>query len=205
MYACMLLIADYEGIPDVGLKLDRMQQAVAGPIARAALAKGGEVFRAQAEANVHKLTGTLAADIIVKVAVFQDSLQSYALIGPGWDPSNFRRVAPGRTAGSRELFPDQTTNPGIYGYILEVGHRAPGLGLAHDQAYQRAARISRKTGKLLNTYTKPSSREYGHLSTPPYPWLEPAAAEKGDEATAIVAEEIRIGLIGLEVELGLSA
>jgi hypothetical protein len=133
---------------------------------------------------------------VVQVALFKQNLQSYALIGPGWDPQQYRRAVMGRGARSREVFADQTTNPGIYGYFLEVGHRAPGKGLAHDPAYLRAARVSRKSGKLLNTYTQPSSREYGHLSTPPYPWLEPAAMEQGGAAVEAMTEEIRIGLIG---------
>lgn len=202
----MIFVSEISGLGELGKKLDGMQQAIAGPIARSALAKGGEILRAQAEVNVHKLTGALAADIIVKVSVFKDNLDSYALIGPGWDPGNFRRVTVvSRHAGNREVVPDQTTNPGIYGYFLEVGHRAPGQGLAHNQEYQRAARISRKTGKLLNTYTKPSSREYGHLSTPPYPWLAPAAEQKGADALTAVGEEIRVGLIVYFSGVGIAA
>jgi hypothetical protein len=179
----MLIIADIEGIPAVAARLDKMQQALAGPMVRKALEEGGEILRAQAEENVHKLTGTLAADIDVKVGIFKESLVSYAVIGPGWDPTSFRWVT-NRSARNRDAAPepDQTTNPGVYGYFLEVGHRAPGLGLAHNAEYQRAARFSRKQGKMLNTYTNPSSRDYGHLSTPPYPWLLPAAEEKGEAA-----------------------
>ena len=196
----MLLIADIEGIPDVAAKLDQMQQAIAGPMARRALTAGGEILRDQAEENVHKLTGTLAGDIVVKVALFKDNLQSYAVIGPGWDPSNFRRVVPGRRVGSREVAPsaDQTTNPAIYGYILEVGHRAPGEGLAHNLEYKRAQYGLRKQGKLLNTFTNPSSRDYGHLSTPPYPWLMPAAAQKGEAAMEAVTESLNADLQAFE-------
>ena len=188
----MLLTAELVGVPEVTRKLDSMQQAVAGPIARQALAAGGEVLRAQAFANVRKLTGTLAADIIVQTRVFQNNYESYALIGPGWDPMNFRRMT--QSARSRGAVPDQTTNPAIYGYFLEVGHRAPGKGLQHNLEYQSAARASRRRGQLLNTYTTPSSRDYGHLSTPAYPWLRPAADQAGDAALDAVSMEIRAGL-----------
>ena len=145
---------------------------------------------------MHKLTGTLAGDIIVKIVLFQQNLQSYALIGPGWDPQQYRRVTQGRGARNREVFADQTTNPGIYGYFLEVGHRAPGKGLARNPEYKRAQGALRKQGRLLNTYTQPSSRDYGHLSTPAYPWLEPAAVEQGAAAVAAMSEEIQVRLIG---------
>lgn len=192
----MQIFGTLEGIPQVAARLDKMQQAIAGPIARAGLTRGGRILQDQAIANVHKRTGTLASDIIVKVVLFKENLYSYALIGPGWDPQQYRRATMGRGARSREVFADQTTNPGIYGYFLEVGHRAPGKGLAHDLDYKRAARNLRKRGRLLNTYTQPSSRDYGHLSTPPYPWLEPAAVQSGTAAVAAMSEEIQVELIG---------
>ncbi len=88
---------------------------------------------------------------------------------PGTYPTSFRRVT-NRSARNRDAAPepDQTTNPGVPRYFLEVGHRAAGLGLAHNGDPERAARFSRKQPQPLNTYTNPSSRDYGHLSTPPY-------------------------------------
>ena len=67
----MLIIADIEGIPAVAARLDKMQQALARPMVRKALEEGGEILRAQAEENVHKLTGTLAADIDVKIGILR--------------------------------------------------------------------------------------------------------------------------------------
>jgi hypothetical protein len=181
----MLLIADIEGIPQLGLELDRMQQAIAGPIAREALQAGGNILADAARANIHSITGALAADVVVQIALFRENYQSYALIGPGWDAGNFRRVAKNRRGIPQA---DQTTNPGVYGYFVEVGHRAPGLGLAHNAQFQLDYRQARKQGRRLDTFSNPSSRAYGHLDTPPHPWLMPAAAAEGGAAVDAVRD-----------------
>ena len=192
----MLLTAEIQGLPELAAKLDIMQQKIAGPIVRRALHEGGEILRQAAERNIHRITGALQLALMVKVAVFAQNLESFALIGAGMDPANFRRVAMNRRAGNREAQPqiDQTTNPGIYGLFVEVGHRAPGEGLAHNAEYRKTAANLRRRGKLLNTFTKPSSREYGHLNTPPHPWLGPAADEYGDTAVQVVGESIKTDL-----------
>jgi len=181
---------DIEGLPELNARLDKIATLVAGPIAREALEAGAELIKNRAMETVHRLTGALASDIVVIVRLREEGIEKYAVIGPGWDPDAYRRIAKGRGARSREARPDQSSNPGIYGYFLEVGHRAPGQGLAHNQQYKRAQAALRKQGKRLNTYTNPSSREYGHLSTPPYPFLEPAMESERDKALQAAADVI---------------
>lgn len=192
----MIFTAEIQGLPELAAKLDLMQQKIAGPIARRALHEGGEILRQAAERNIHRVTGALQLSLLVKVAVFAQNLDSYALIGAGMDPANFRRVAMNRRAGNREAQPqiDQTTNPGVYGLFVEVGHRSPGKGLAHNAEYRKAAANLRRRGKLLNTFTAPSSRDYGHLSTPPHPWLGPAAEAYGELAIDTVGQSIQTDL-----------
>jgi hypothetical protein len=87
----------------------------------------------------------------------------------------------------------------VYGYFVEVGHRSPGKGLNNNPEYRRASAAGRKQGKRLNTYTNPSSRGYGNLTTPPYPWLEPAFDQSKDAAFAKMGEVIEhdLGELGL--------
>jgi HK97 gp10 family phage protein len=200
----MNAIFSIDGLPELNARLDKIAVIVANPITREALAAGGKVIKDRAEQLVHRLTGMLASDVVVVTRMRADSTtsgpgQKYVLIGPGWDPDLYRRVARNRGASGREVAPDQTTNPGVYGYFLEVGHRAPGQGLAHDLKYKRDASALRKQGRKLNTYTTPSSRDYGHLSTPPYPWLKPAFDDGKDDAVEAMAEviETRLGALGL--------
>jgi hypothetical protein len=180
-------------------RLDRIAMIVANPIAKEALEKGGTVVQIRAEELVHRLTGVLMRDIVVVTRARSDGPAKYVLIGPGWDPGNYRRVAPRRMAHGMDVRPDQTTNPGIYGYFLEVGHRSPGEGLAHNAAFKRDSARARKQGKKLNTYTDPSSRAYGNLSTPPYPWLEPAFEQTKDHAVEVIADTIRERLAALGI------
>ena len=143
------------GLPALNARLDRIAQNVAGPITREALQAGGKIIQIRAEELVHRLTGVLAKDIVVVTRVRADSTaggpgQKYVLIGPGWNPDQYRRVARNRGASGREAAADQTTNPGVYGYFLEVGHRAPGQGLAHDKRFKRdqaAAREQKEAGE----------------------------------------------------------
>ena len=181
---------EVDGLPELNARLDKIATLVSGPIAREALQAGGALIKDRAIENVHRLTGALASDIIMVTRMGEEGLEKYILIGPGFDPNQFRRVAPGRRAGNRDAHADQTTNPGVYGYFLEVGHRAPQQGLAHNAEYQRAARFSRKQGKMLNSFTNPSSRDYGHLSTPAYPFLGPAVEEEGEAALQAAADVI---------------
>lgn len=192
----MNAIFSIDGSPELNARLDRIAVIVANPITREALQAGGNVIKVRAEELVRRATGTLAKDIVVITRMRTDSTaggpgQKYVLIGPGWNPDLYRRVARNRGASGREAAADQTTNPGVYGYFLEVGHRAPGKGLAHDQKYRRDAYAARKQGKRVNTH------DYGHLSTPPYPWLEPAFQTGKDPAMEKMAEVIRTRLEGL--------
>lgn len=185
-----------DGLPELNARLDRIAVIVANPITREALQAGGKIIKDRAEELVHRLTGTLAGDIVVVTRMRSDSTaggpgQKYVLIGPGWNPDSYRRVAKNRGASGREASPDQTTNPGVYGYFLEVGHRAPGKGLAHNQQYRRDAYAARKQGKRVNTH------DYGNLTTPPYPWLEPAFEQGKEPALEKMAEVIRDRLEGL--------
>jgi len=187
-----------EGLPELNSRLDKIAVAVANPITREALQAGGKVIKDRAEELVHKKTGMLAKDIVVVTRMRADSTtsgpgQKYVLIGPGWNLDTYRRIARNRGASGREAAPDQTTNPGVYGYFLEVGHRAPGQGLAHNLQFKRDRAAARKQGKRVNT------RDYGHLSTPPYPWLKPAFDQSKDEAVAAIAEVIenRLGALNL--------
>lgn len=178
-----------EGLPALAKRLDTIAEAVAGPIAKEALEAGGEIIRVQAEANVHRLTGALAADIVVVTRVMQQHTESYVLIGPGWNPENFRRSVRRRGKYANEApAADQSTNPGVYGKFLETGHRAAGKGLAHNLEYKRAAYAARKQHLKVNTL------EFGTLSTPPYPWLGPAAQDRAADAFQVIAEKINDGL-----------
>jgi HK97 gp10 family phage protein len=184
---------DIEGLPELNARLDKIATLVSGPIARDALEAGGTIIKARAVEEVHKKTGALAADIVTVTRMKSDGQEKYVLIGPAWNPDAYRRIARGRGASNREAHPDQTSNPGVYGYFLERGHRAPGQGLAHNQQFRRDQAAARKQGKRVN------SRDYGHLSTPPYPWLEPAFNQSKDEAVAAAADviESRLGELGL--------
>ena len=216
----MQAIFSINGLPALNARLDKIAVVVANPITRAALQAGGKVIRDRAEELVHRLTGMLAGDIVVVTRMRADSTsggpaQKYVLIGPGWNPDLTRHSglaghpyasktgaigAANRGASNREVRPaDQTTNPGVYGFFLEVGHRAPGEGLAHNKLYRRDAAALSKQGRLLNTYTTPSSRDYGNLSTPPYPWLEPAFNESEEEAFQVMADVIndQLNALGL--------
>ena len=178
-----------EGLPQLAQRLDQIATVVAGPIAKHGLQVGGQVIADRAHANVRKLTGLLASEIIVVVRVHQDAGESYALIGPAWDPEKFRRTRQRRGRWANEApAPDQTTNPGIYGKFLETGHREPGHGLAHNLEYQRARR---------HAHGPIDTAEFGTLSTPPYPWLGPAARDTSDEALVACAETMRTDLESL--------
>jgi HK97 gp10 family phage protein len=189
----MELIFSIEGIPELNARLDAVATAVANPIARDALAAGGAVVQAAAKETVHRLTGALAADIVIVTRARQDGLEKYVLIGPGWSPDAYRRVAGGRRASNREASPDQTTNPGLYGYFLEEGHRAPGQGLSHNLQFKRDSLSAKRRGQKVDTHN------YGHLSTPAYPWLGPAFNESKDEAMQVIANTIneRMGALGI--------
>lgn len=180
---------DIEGLPELNARLDKIANMVAGPIAREALQAGGALIKNQAVENVHKLTGALAADIIIVSRMREEGLEKYVLIGPGWEPNAYRRVARNRHAGNRAAASaDQTTNPGIYGYFLEVGHRAPDQGLAHNSEFKRDQRAARKRGAKVDT------SQYGQLATPAYPWLGPAVQSEGDAAIRAAAEVIEARL-----------
>jgi hypothetical protein len=175
---------DIEGLPELNARLDKIATLVAGPIAREALQAGGKLIKDRAVENVHRLTGLLASDVIIVTRMREEGLDKYVLIGPGWDPNSYRRVARGRGARNRDAHADQTTNPGIYGLFLEEGHRAPGQGLANNPQYKRDASAARKQKKKVNTH------DYGHLSTPAYPWLGPAVDSEGDAALQAAADVI---------------
>lgn len=180
---------DIEGLPELNARLDKIATLVSGPIAAEALEAGGILIEAKAIENVHKLTGTLAADIVLVSRLRDAGLEKYVLIGPGWEPNAYRRVAHNRQAGNRTIASaDQSTNPGIYGYFLEVGHRAPGQGLAHNPEYKRDARAASKQGTTVDT------SKYGHLTTPPYPWLGPAVDSERDAALEAAANVIEARL-----------
>jgi hypothetical protein len=156
------------------------------------------VIQQRAEELVHRLTGALAGDIVVVTRIRADSTaggpgSKYVLIGPGWNPDSYRRVARNRGASGREAAPDQTTNPGVYGFFLEVGHRSPGKGLTNDAQYKRDSYQARKHGKKVNTH------DYGKLTTPPYPWLQPAFEQTKEHAMDVMADVIRdrMGALGL--------
>jgi hypothetical protein len=175
---------DIEGLPELNAKLDQISALVSGPIAREALQAGGNIIKHRAVENVHKRTGALAADIVIVTRMQEQGVQKYVLIGPAWNPEAYRRVARGRGARSGEAHADQTTNPGVYGLFLEEGHRAPGQGLASNLQYKRDAAAARKQGRRINTH------DYGHLTTPPYPWLGPAVDSETDNALQAAAEVI---------------
>jgi len=160
-----------DGLPELNARLDKIAKAVSGPIAREALQAGGKIIKDRAVENVHRLTGALAGDVIVVTRMREEGLEKYVLIGAGWDPSSFRRVANRQAANRQIVRADQTTNPGIYGLFLEVGH-APGQGMA------------RKPGKKV---------ESGR-STPAYPWLGPAFESERDAALQAAADVIETRL-----------
>jgi HK97 gp10 family phage protein len=213
----MNVVFSIDGLPALNNRLDKIAIIVANPVTREALQVGGKVIKRRAEELVHRLTGMLAGDVVVVTRIRSSTAavgsgstsvgEKYVLIGPGWNPDLTRHSGLGghpyasktgpignRGATNRAVAnADQTTNPGVYGYFLEVGHRAPGKGLAHDQRYRRDAAAARKQGKRVNTH------DYGHLSTPPYPWLEPAFNQSKDDAVAAMAEVInkRLGALGL--------
>lgn len=173
------------GLPELAGRLDRIATAVSGPIAQEALQSGGEMIERAAQANVHKLTGRLAGDVVVVTRFYRNGSEVYALIGPGWDPENFRRAVQRRGRYANEApRADQTTNPGLYGMFLETGHRAPEAGLSHNLEYKRAEYAAHKAHQALST------AEFGTLTTPPYPWLGPAFNATKDQAMEKVAEVI---------------
>ena len=185
---------DIEGLPELNARLDKIAAMVSGPIAREALEAGGAIIKSKAVANVRKLTGTLAEDIIVVTRMREEGLEKYVLIGPGWEPNAYRRVARNRQVGNRAVASaDQTTNPGVYGYFLEVGHRAPGQGLTHNPQFKRDQAAARKQGKKVDT------SKYGNSSTPAYPWLGPAVESERDAALQAAADviETRLGELNL--------
>lgn len=189
----MNLTFSIEGVPALNARLDAIAQAVANPIAKEALEAGGGVIEAAAKETAPRLTGALDEDIIIVTRMRGDGAEKYVMIGPGWNPDSFRRVARNRGASNREAAADQTTNPGLYGFFVEVGHRAPAAGLAHDAQYRRDAYLAKKHGRKVNT------KDYGHLSTPPYPWLGPAfdaSKEEAVEEMAAVIEE-KLGALGI--------
>ena len=175
---------DIEGLPELNARLDKIATLVSGPIVREALEAGGKIIKDRAVQNVRKKTGALAEDIVMVTRVMDQGLEQYVLIGPAWDAGAFRRIARGRGASSREAQPDESTNPGIYGYFLERGHRAPGEGLANNPQYKRDRAAAKKQGRKVNTL------DYGHLSTPPYPWLGPAVDSERDAAVQAAADVI---------------
>jgi hypothetical protein len=175
---------DIEGLPELNARLDNIATLVAGPIAREALQAGGQLIKDAAVENVRRKTGTLAGDVVIVTRMREEGLEKYVLIGPAWNPDAYRRVARNRGASGREASPDQTSNPGVYGYFLEEGHRAPGQGLANNPQFKRDRSAARKLGKKVNTH------DYGHLSTPPYPWLGPAVESEGTAALAAAADVI---------------
>jgi hypothetical protein len=219
----MQAVFSIDGLPALNARLDKIAIIVANPITREALEEGGKVIQKRAETLVHRLTGMLASDIVVVTRIRGATAavgsgatsvgEKYVLIGPAWNPDLTRHAGlagqpyaskigaiGNRKASNRAVAAaDQTTNPGVYGLFLEVGHRAPGKGLSHNPEFKRASSALRKQGKLLNTKTTPSSRDYGQLSTPPYAWLEPAFEQTKGEALQKMAEVIdqRLGALGL--------
>jgi len=185
---------DIEGLPQLAARLDSIASMVSGPIAKVALAAGGEVIAVQARANIHSVTGAAVDDVVIVVRIHQEAGESYALIGPGWDPEKFRRTRQRRGRWANEApAPDQTTNPGLYMKFVETGHRDAGEGLAHNLEYQRARYAAKKRGEKLNT------AEFGTLTTPPHPWLGPAVDTRGEEALERVGESIRTQLESLSL------
>jgi HK97 gp10 family phage protein len=185
----MNLTYSIEGIPELNAHLDSIAQAVANPIAKEALEAGGEVVRAAAEGTVPHLTGALAEDLIIVTRIRNDGAEKYVLIGPGWEPDGARN----RSASHRGAASSAGMNPGVYGYFVEVGHRAPGAGLSHNAQFKRDSAAAKKRGQKLDT------SKYGHLSTPAYPWLGPAfdrSKEQAVEAMGAVVEQ-RLGTLGI--------
>ena len=170
---------DIEGLPELNARLDKIATLVSGPIAHEALEAAGKLIKDRAVQNVRKKTGALAEDIVTVTRMREEGLEKYVLIGPAWNPDVYRRGAKGRGAGNREA-----TNPGVYGYFLEEGHRAPGQGLANNSQYKRDAAAAKKHGKKVNT------KDYGHLSTPAYPFLGPAMESERENALQAAAKVI---------------
>jgi len=175
---------DIEGLPELNAKLDEISSLVSGPIAREALQAGGKLIKDAAVEKVHRRTGALAEDIVIVTRMREQGIEKYVLIGPAWNPEAYRRVARGRGARNGEAHADQSTNAGVYGLFLETGHRAPGQGLAHNLQFRRDERAAKKQGRKVN------SHDYGHLTTPPYPWLGPAIDEQADNALQAAADVI---------------
>lgn len=172
-----------DGLPELAKRLDGIAQIVAGPIAKEALEAGGDVIAAQAEANIHSVSGGLASDVIVVTRARVEGGERYVLIGPGFNPESFRRTAQRRGKYSNEApAADQTTNPGVYGLFVEVGHGPPGT--------HRERQRSKRNGVQI---------EFGSSETPPRPWLGPAFEATVDEAVQVVADTIRERLESLNL------
>jgi HK97 gp10 family phage protein len=176
---------DFEGLPELAARLDKVAIIVADPLARRALSAGGEVVRAQAQTNVRKLTGDLAGDVITVTRVLDAEGEKYVLIGPAYDLDHLKVRHRGRYAGKL----DTSSSPGVYGLFLETGHGPAGSASSRRADVQRAGRLNLR------------AREFGTGSgdTPPYPWLRPAYDAKKDEAMEVVANTIREGLEGLKL------
>ncbi len=178
----MEILFSIDGLPEMAKKLDDIAQAVAGPIAAEALQAGGEVIARQAEANIHSVSGALAEDIIV-TRVKGKAGERYVLIGPGFNPESFRRSVVRRGKYATEApAADQTTNPGVYGLFVEVGHGPPGVHRERQRAKRNGVQI-----------------EYGSHETPPHPWLGPAFEATKDEAVEVMAQTIRENLEALKL------
>jgi len=179
----MDILFSIDGIPELAKKLDGISEVVAGPIAGEALEAGGEIIAAQAEENIHSVTGALAADVVVVTRAKSEQGQRYVLIGPGFDKENFRRSVQRRGRYANEApAADQTTNPGVYGLFDEIGHGPPGVHADRQRA--------KRSGKQI---------EFGDNETPPHPWLGPAFETREEEALEKVAEVIKERLEDLKL------
>lgn len=186
------------GLPELNARLDETAQGIAGPAARDALQAGGDIVKEEAQQLVRRKTGALADDIVAVVHMTKGVMssdrvsseaQNYVLIGAAWAPDFYRRVARySRRPGDNPPEADLTTNPGLYGYFLEVGHRGPGQGLAHNVEYNRDRKAAKKQG------LKVDSSKYGSLAVPPYPWLEPAFDASHDRAFEKMSDIIKLAL-----------
>jgi HK97 gp10 family phage protein len=187
----MNLTYSIEGVPELNAHLDSIAMAVANPIAKEALEAGGEVVRAAAEGTVPHLTGALAEDLIIVTRIRNDGAEKYVLIGPGWEPDG--AAARNRGASNRGAAASASMNPGVYGYFVEVGHRAAGAGLSHNLQFKRDSAAAKKRGQRVDT------GKYGHLSTPAYPWLGPAFDGSKEQAVQKMGEVIeqRLGNLGI--------
>lgn len=181
----MNISLDFEGLSALAARLDKIAVIVADPVTRRALSAGGEVIRAQAEANVRKLTDALAGDLITVTRVRSTEGEKYVLIGPAYDLDHLKLRSRGHYAGKL----DTSSSPGVYGLFLETGHGPAGSASSRRAEVKRAGRLNLR------------AREFGTGSgdTPPYPWLRPAFDSKHDEAMQVVADNIREGLEGLNL------